>query len=296
LRKHAHTLRENSSNTNQAQKDYATLWKMHAGARPSEMSVMMSKNINICGKLRVNIGQYVPKYRAKEAKLSGWMRGTWIKEVNARVYAAEGADAADSGSENSKMNIGTGANNPSAPQGFTTLEKTIQDTLGGEGQGGWKEVEGCWVLYPDKLKDDTAGERAPRCLIHFVGGAYVGAAPQLAYRPLLEALAERGALVVATPFATGFDHLRTVDEVYFKFSRCLKALGPKAQMLPSYGLGHSLGSLMQLLVCSRYVVPRSGNILMSAFFHFHQFRYSDNDAGIYLMTDYSLFFSYVCRL
>lgn len=258
----------------------------------------MSKNINISHRLRVNIAQCVPKHRAKEVRTSGWLRGTWIKEVGTRVYAAaDGADAAGSGIESSKMNIETGTTNPSAPQGFTTLEKTIQDTLGGEGQGGWKEVEGCWVLYPEKAQAGAAGEMAPRCLIHFVGGAYVGAAPQLAYRPLLEALAERGALVVATPFATGFDHLRTVDEVYFKFSRCLKALGPKAQMLPSYGLGHSLGSLMQLLVCSRYVVPRSGNVLMSAsFLSFRSFIYQYNDIMFLFsrLASCSLFLVYVC--
>ena len=143
-----------------------------------------------------------------------------------------------------------------APQGFTNLERLISDTLGGGPSGDWREVEGCWVLDPP---DNTP----PRCLVHFTGGAFVGAAPQLAYRPLLEALAARGALIVATPFATGFDHLRTADEIYFKLSRCLKALGPSVLMLPAYGLGHSLGSLMQVLICSRYIVPRAGNVLMS---------------------------------
>jgi len=158
---------------------------------------------------------------------------------------------------------GSGSSNPSAPEAFTTLEKVISDTLGGGPGGGWKEVEGCWVLYPPQQQEGQAEIAQPRCLVHFIGGAFVGAAPQLSYRPLLEGIAARGALVVATPYATGFDHLRTVDEVYFKYSRCLKALGPKIQMIPSYGLGHSLGSLMHLLVCSRYVVPRAGNILMS---------------------------------
>lgn len=44
------------------------------------------------------------------------------------------------------------------------------------------------MLYPPEGQE-------PKCLVHFVGGAFVGAAPQLAYRPLLEALAARGALV-----------------------------------------------------------------------------------------------------
>lgn len=144
----------------------------------------------------------------------------------------------------------------SSPRGFSSLERLISDTLGAGPGGDWREIEGSWVLYPP-------GGTSPRCVVHFIGGAFVGAAPQLAYRPLLEALASRGALIVATPFATGFDHLRTADEIYFKLSRCLKALGPSAQMLPSFGVGHSLGSLMHLLICSRYVVPRAGNVLMS---------------------------------
>lgn len=146
----------------------------------------------------------------------------------------------------------------SAPAGFTNLERLISDTMGTGGPSGdWREVEGNWVLDPPP----AAG--APRCLVHFTGGAFVGAAPQVAYAPLLQELAARGALIVATPFPTSFDHLRTADEIYFKYSRCLKALGPQAQMLPSYGIGHSLGSLMQLFICSRYIVPRAGNILMS---------------------------------
>ena len=46
----------------------------------------------------------------------------------------------------------------------------------------------CFVLRPPEGAE-------PRCLLHFIGGSFVGAAPQLAYRPLLEALAARGALV-----------------------------------------------------------------------------------------------------
>lgn len=47
------------------------------------------------------------------------------------------------------------------------------------------------------------------------------------------------------------------------YQRALKALGPRAQRLPTYGVGHSLGSLLQLLLASRYVVQPAGNILMS---------------------------------
>ena len=106
----------------------------------------------------------------------------------------------------------------------------------------------------------------PKALVHFVGGAFVGAAPHILYRKLLEELSARGAVVVATPYSTSFDHVRTVDEIFFEYSRVLKELGkerPEWLGLPSYGLGHSLGSLLQVLMCSRYVVVREGNCLMS---------------------------------
>jgi hypothetical protein len=178
--------------------------------------------------------------------------GNAIKRVpsahsTVRVFNAAAADMPGASSGRSAA----------APPAFTNLERLISDSLGSGGSDGdWHEVEGCWVLYP------PAGAE-PKALVHFIGGAFVSAAPQLGYRPLLEALAARGALVVATPFATGFDHIRTSDEVHFKTQRCLKALGPAVIQLPQYGLGHSLGSLLQLLIASRYVVQRAGNALMS---------------------------------
>ncbi|PRW32674.1 plant MCA23-20 [Chlorella sorokiniana] len=128
--------------------------------------------------------------------------------------------------------------------------------MGGGPGGDWKELEGCFVLYPPEGAE-------PRCLVQFIGGSFVGAAPQLAYGPLLEALAARGALVVAVPYGTSFDHLRVADEVHFKFERCLKALGPQAIRLQRYGVGHSLGALLHALIGSRYPIASAGNVLMS---------------------------------
>lgn len=34
----------------------------------------------------------------------------------------------------------------------------------------------------------------------------------------------RGFIIIATPFASGFDHLKIADETQFKFDRCLRAL------------------------------------------------------------------------
>lgn len=68
---------------------------------------------------------------------------------------------------------------------------------------------------------------------------------------------------MATPYHTGFDHTRIADDVHFRFLRALKALGRRASDLPIYGLGHSLGSTIHLLLASRYVVNSAGNVLLS---------------------------------
>ncbi len=44
----------------------------------------------------------------------------------------------------------------------------------------------------------------------------------LTYNLLLSA--GRGFIVIATPFASGFDHLRIADETQFKFDRCIRSL------------------------------------------------------------------------
>lgn len=44
-------------------------------------------------------------------------------------------------------------------------------------------IKGAWVLKPRSS--------APKSVVHFVGGIFVGAAPQLTYRLFLERLAEK---------------------------------------------------------------------------------------------------------
>lgn len=135
----------------------------------------------------------------------------------------------------------------------TEIVKQSQDAWGGASN--WNEVEGAWVLRPTHSK--------PWAIVHFTGGIFVGAAPQLAYRLFLERLCEKGILVIATPYASGFDHFFIADEVQFKFDRCLRALHETVDELPTFGIGHSLGSVIHLLIGSRYAVQRNGNILMA---------------------------------
>lgn len=119
----------------------------------------------------------------------------------------------------------------------------------------WKEVSGNWILAP----------RHPIAIIHFLGGAFVAAAPNLTYRWLLEHLAQEGYLIVATPFVNSFDHEVIADEVLTTFDQALIYLerrGLNLRSLPIYGLGHSMGCKVHLLINSLWEVERSGNIYM----------------------------------
>ncbi|XP_038987689.1 uncharacterized protein LOC103714604 [Phoenix dactylifera] len=135
------------------------------------------------------------------------------------------------------------------------IETAKQSQHGWGTSGDWNEIEGAWVLKPKIAR--------PTSVVHFVGGVFVGAAPQLTYRFFLECLSNKGALVVATPFASGFDHFLIADEVQFKFARCLRFLQDTVNDLPIFGIGHSLGSVIHLLIGSRYAVERTGNVLMA---------------------------------
>ncbi|KAJ4840155.1 hypothetical protein Tsubulata_000239 [Turnera subulata] len=157
------------------------------------------------------------------------------------------------------------SSSPSSPDGaqlygqierlLTESARQSQDAWGWAGSKDWTEIEGAWVLKPK-------GER-PKLVAHFIGGIFVGAAPQLTYRLFLESLAEQGVLVIATPYASGFDHFFIADEVQFKFDRCHRFLQETVHDLPTFGIGHSLGSVIHLLIGSRYAVQRSGNVLMA---------------------------------
>jgi len=150
---------------------------------------------------------------------------------------------------------------PAAPTRsvFGQMEKVINNTFNNQSPGqrnDWRESEGAWVLFPPN-------NRAPEAVVHFLGGAFVGAAPQISYRLFLEALSNRDVLVIATPYSTGFDHLRIADESQFKFDRALRSIGNEVVGLPVYGVGHSLGTVIHLLICARYAVARSGNAFLS---------------------------------
>ncbi|PZO34334.1 MAG: hypothetical protein DCF21_16790 [Leptolyngbya sp.] len=121
----------------------------------------------------------------------------------------------------------------------------------------WQEVSGNWILVPPN----------PVAIVHFLGGAFVAAAPSVTYQWLLENLAHQGYLVVATPFINTFDHTAIAQEVLITFNQAMRYLDKQVltnrQPLPIYGLGHSMGCKVHLLINSLWEVERLGNIYMS---------------------------------
>ncbi|HEY9297678.1 MAG TPA: DUF1350 family protein, partial [Phormidium sp.] len=121
----------------------------------------------------------------------------------------------------------------------------------------WQEYSGNWVLIP----------KNPIAIIHFLGGAFVAAAPQVTYRLLLEYLGRQGYAVIATPFVNTLDHTAIAKDVLLNFDRTLEQLRYRGLLrqgyLPIYGIGHSMGCKLHLLIGSLFPVERAGNILIS---------------------------------
>ncbi|XP_021892701.1 uncharacterized protein LOC110810737 isoform X2 [Carica papaya] len=175
------------------------------------------------------------------------LRSVKTKNFNGRIYC-------NNDDTNKKQSQPTGI------QLYAEIERLLTETVK-QSQGpwgpstNWTEVEGAWILKPRSS--------SPKSVVHFIGGIFVGAAPQLTYRLFLERLSEKGILVIATPYASGFDHFLIADEVQFKFDRCCRFLQETVQDLPTFGIGHSLGSVIHLLIGSRYAVQRNGNVFMA---------------------------------
>ncbi|NER96806.1 MAG: DUF1350 domain-containing protein [Symploca sp. SIO1B1] len=121
----------------------------------------------------------------------------------------------------------------------------------------WQEISGSWVLIPPR----------PIGIVHFLGGAFIAAAPQVTYRSLLEQLGSQGYGVIATPFLNTLDHTAIARDVLNSFETTLGRLQARnllpQQYLPIYGVGHSMGCKLHLLIGSLFSVERAGNILIS---------------------------------
>ena len=112
--------------------------------------------------------------------------------------------------------------------------------------------------------------KSPRAFVHFLGGAFVGAAPALAYSQLLSDLADEGYVVLATPYKLQFDYLQLCDEVLTATEPTYRQLCDEYGELPLIGVGHSCGALLHLLSSSVFRttggfadVPRRANVFVS---------------------------------
>ncbi len=117
----------------------------------------------------------------------------------------------------------------------------------------WEEIAGNSVLLPSQ----------PKGVIHFLGGAFVATAPQVTYSWLLESLAQEGYAIIATPFLNDLNHNAIAQQALNRFETAYQRLGLFRRYLPIYGLGHSMGCKLHLLINSLYEVQRSGNLLIS---------------------------------
>ena len=122
----------------------------------------------------------------------------------------------------------------------------------------WQEISGSWVYLPDC---ELLG------IVHFLGGAFVATAPQLSYRSFLEQISQAGFAIIATPFLNTLDHLAIAREVLNRLETVIDRLQKTNKLgkryLPIYGIGHSMGCKLHLLIGSLYEVERAGNILIS---------------------------------
>ncbi|MCM1981438.1 DUF1350 family protein [Lyngbya confervoides] len=120
----------------------------------------------------------------------------------------------------------------------------------------WIYRSGNWILCPPQ----------PLALLHFVGGAFVATAPQLTYQYLLSRLAQQGYGVIATPFLVQIDHQAIATEIEARLRSTYRDLcqdREETAAIPLFGMGHSLGCKLQLLMACESPLPRRGNILIS---------------------------------
>ncbi|RWW41990.1 hypothetical protein BHE74_00052491 [Ensete ventricosum] len=115
------------------------------------------------------------------------------------------------------------------------------------GARSYRRLGSCLVIPP------PAG-RKPTAVVKFLGGAFVGAVPEVTYRFDQLRNSKEGFLVISVPYNVTFDHEKAAKEVYERFHCCMDSLFasgiPDAGItaldissLPLYSVGHRLMSL-----------------------------------------------------
>ena len=142
---------------------------------------------------------------------------------------------------------------------------------------GWRPlaVDGGAVVYgaplaggrwPAGAAGAVGAGGAPKGVVHFLGGAFVGATPAAAYGGLLKGVREAGYGVLCTPYDLTFNHAACARDVRERFRRgvgALEAQGEVPEGLPAFGLGHSNGALLHALSGASGDHGRSADVLIS---------------------------------
>ncbi|XP_027181108.1 uncharacterized protein LOC113779644 isoform X1 [Coffea eugenioides] len=131
----------------------------------------------------------------------------------------------------------------------------------------YNRLESCLVIPPPRGKK-------PKAIIKFLGGAFVGAVPEVTYSYLLEQLANEGYFIISVPYNVTFDHEKVTREIYERFHAGFDlilgselpeyGLSPDDIVdLPLYSVGHSNGALLQVLTGSYFCdkIPKANAII-----------------------------------
>ncbi|KAL7159687.1 hypothetical protein ABFS83_01G044800 [Erythranthe nasuta] len=131
----------------------------------------------------------------------------------------------------------------------------------------FRKLDTCLVIPPPN-------GRKPKALIKFLGGAFIGAVPEVTYSYLIGLLANEGYLIICVPYNVTFDHERVSREIYERFHSCLDSVlttglpengisAAEIADLPFYSIGHSNGALLQVLTGSYFCdrIPKANAII-----------------------------------
>nr|GMD98391.1 uncharacterized protein LOC109153229 [Ipomoea batatas] len=154
---------------------------------------------------------------------------------------------------------GTGRTNYSSPSSIPSSNTSSKL---------YRRLDSCLVVPPPR-------GRKPKAIIKFLGGAFIGAVPEVTYSYLLELLASEGYLIICVPYNVTFDHSQISRRVFERFHSCFASIlesglpdsglsAAEIADLPLYSVGHSNGALLQALIGSYFSekIPKA-NVIIS---------------------------------
>ena len=106
----------------------------------------------------------------------------------------------------------------------------------------------CRILYPESTQETPKAKG----IIHFLGGAFAGAAPSTLYSRCIRTFTKAGYVVITNAYAVTFRHYICARELDQRFGRALEevfdTLGTKD--IKVFAVGHSNGALMAAMMAS----------------------------------------------